>query len=74
MRNASVVIPTRARPDYLEWTLGSVRTSAEDQDVELIVVDDGADVAPVDALAERFGARYLVTAAGASGLKYPAGT
>lgn len=63
-----MVIPTRARPRYLEWTLGSVRASAQGLEAELIVVDDGADVAPVRALAERFGARYVTTDAGRAGL------
>jgi GT2 family glycosyltransferase len=68
MTDASVVIPTRARPGYLEWTLRSVRASAEGLDAEVVVVDDAAGFAPVSALAERFGARYTTTPSGESGL------
>jgi GT2 family glycosyltransferase len=40
---ASIVIPTRHRPEYLEVTLASVAPQARAAGAELIVVNDGAD-------------------------------
>jgi len=53
---ASVLIPTRRRPEYLEVTLRSIVTQAEHQDAEVIVISDGPDAATRD-LADRYRAR-----------------
>jgi GT2 family glycosyltransferase len=42
---ASIVIPTRRRPDYLEVTLGSVLPQARQLRAEVLVVSDGPDAA-----------------------------
>ena len=55
---ASIIVPTRARPAYLEVALSSVAAQADRAGAEMIVVDDGA-LAANAALAERFGARYV---------------
>src|SRR5579859_2663613 len=55
---ASIVIPTRERPDYLEVALASVAPQAAAAGAEVIVVDDGA-LAANARLAERAGARYV---------------
>ncbi len=55
---ASIVVPTRARPDYLEVTLASIAPQAEGAAVELIVVDDGGPSASGAELAARYAARY----------------
>jgi GT2 family glycosyltransferase len=56
--SASIVIPTRARPDYLAVALASIAPQAAQADVEVLVVDDAGPSPTVAALAERFGARY----------------
>jgi len=57
-RSASIVIPTRARLDYLEVALSSIAPQAAELGVEVLVVDDdGASVAARE-LVERLGARY----------------
>jgi len=56
--SASIIIPTRARPDYLEVALASVAPQAVHAGAELIVVDDGRLERNAQ-LAERFGARYV---------------
>jgi GT2 family glycosyltransferase len=56
--SASIVIPTRARPDYLAVALASIAPQAARADVEVVVVDDAGRSPIVGALAERFGARY----------------
>jgi len=56
---ASIVIPTRGRPTYLEVTLASVAEQAQLAGVEVVVVDDGGGSQAVRALAERCGARYV---------------
>lgn len=43
--SASIVIPTRDRPDYLAVTLASVVPQAERAGAEVVVVDDGSDPA-----------------------------
>lgn len=58
MASASIVIPTRARPGYLEVALASIAPQAAEAGAELLVVDDAADSEPTRALAARFGARY----------------
>ncbi len=48
---ASIVIPTRARPAYLEVTLASVMPQAERTGAEVLVVNDGDDPATGRSLA-----------------------
>ncbi len=55
---ATIVIPTRSRPDYLDTTLESIAPQAQTAGAEVIVVDDGANAA-TRAVVERHGARYL---------------
>jgi GT2 family glycosyltransferase len=55
---ASIIVPTRDRPDYLEVTLASIAPQAAAASAEVIVVDDGAAAAS-RAVAERHGATYL---------------
>jgi glycosyltransferase involved in cell wall biosynthesis len=55
---ATIVIPTKHRPDYLEVALGTVAPQAAAAGAELIVVNDGADAA-TDAIARRHGARVV---------------
>jgi len=59
--SASIVVPTRDRPAYLEVTLGSLAAQAAAAGAEVLVVDDGSPelAAATRALAERHGARYL---------------
>jgi hypothetical protein len=54
----SIVVPTRARPDYLEVALASISPQARAAQAELIVIDDAGPSEPARKLAERFGARY----------------
>ncbi len=57
---ASIVIPTRARPDYLEVALASIAPQAAAAGADLLVVEDDHGPSPATrALAKRFGARYL---------------
>jgi glycosyltransferase involved in cell wall biosynthesis len=63
---ASIVIPTRRRPEYLGVTLDSVAPQARAQGVELLIADDGHDASTAE-LAERHGARLVtVTGTGAN--------
>jgi GT2 family glycosyltransferase len=55
---ASIVIPTRGRPSYLEVALASIAPQAADVGAEVLVVDDAGPSAESRALAARFGARY----------------
>jgi GT2 family glycosyltransferase len=55
---ASIVIPTRARPDYLKVALASIAPQAAALGAETIVVDDAGPTEQGRRLAERFGARY----------------
>jgi glycosyltransferase involved in cell wall biosynthesis len=55
---ASIVIPTRDRPDYLGVTLASVVPQAQRAAAEVIVVAHGEDLASA-AVAGRFGARLV---------------
>lgn len=57
-RPASIVVPTRARPDYLRVALASIAPQSRRAGAELIVVDDAGSSEEGRALAERFGARY----------------
>ena len=56
---ASIVIPTRARLSYLEVALCSIAPAAARSGSELLVIDDDGRSAAVEALAARFGARYV---------------
>lgn len=55
---ASIVVPTRGRPDYLHVALASIAPQAAAQRAELIVVDDAGASDDARKLANRFGARY----------------
>src|SRR6516165_3164069 len=57
--SASIVIPTRARPGYLEVALASIAPQAAASEAEVLVVDDGGHAGATAAMAARFGARYL---------------
>jgi GT2 family glycosyltransferase len=56
---ASIVIPTRERPDYLEVALASIAPQAAAAGAEVLVVHDDPPSPAVRATAERFGASYL---------------
>jgi GT2 family glycosyltransferase len=56
--SASIVIPTRARLDYLRVALASIAPQASAAGAELIVVDDAGASEQARMLADRFGARY----------------
>jgi GT2 family glycosyltransferase len=55
---ASIVIPTRARPAYLEVALASIMPQAQATGTEVLVIDDAGDTPTTRALVERLGARY----------------
>jgi glycosyltransferase involved in cell wall biosynthesis len=55
---ASIVIPTRMRPHYLDTTLASVMPQAARAGAEVLVVSDGADPATA-AVARRRGAELI---------------
>jgi GT2 family glycosyltransferase len=56
--SATIIIPTRGRPDYLAVTLASIRDQARRAAAEVIVVDDGRDPAN-EQVAAAYGASYL---------------
>jgi GT2 family glycosyltransferase len=56
---ASIVIPTRARPDYLEVALSSIAPQADDAGAEVLVIDDAGPSPATRALVERLGGRYV---------------
>jgi len=56
--SASIVVPTRGRPAYLDVALASIAPQAERAGAEVIVVDDGGD-ADTRTVAERHEARYV---------------
>src|ERR1700681_2274425 len=58
MTPASIVIPTRERPAYLEVALASIAPAAAAAGAEVVVVDDAGSSPHARALAARFGARY----------------
>ncbi len=60
---ASILVPTRARPSYLEVALASLRPQALAAGAQLVVVDDGPDDATC-LVAERHGALYVAHASG----------
>jgi glycosyltransferase involved in cell wall biosynthesis len=55
---ASILIPTRGRPSYLDVALGSIVPQARSLGAEVLVVNDGGGPA-VDAVAARHGARIV---------------
>lgn len=56
---ASIVIPTRGRPDYLAVALTSVAPQARRASAEVIVVEDDAATRETRGVAERHGARHV---------------
>jgi GT2 family glycosyltransferase len=57
MPTASIVVPTRDRPDYLDVALASIVPQAREAGADVFVVLDGPDVQS-GAVAERHGARW----------------
>src|ERR1700730_5105400 len=55
---ASIVIPTRARPAYLEVALSSIAPQAAAAGAEVLVIDDAGATPAARELVARFGARY----------------
>src|SRR2546421_9699494 len=55
---ASIVVPPRGRPSYLQVALASIGPQAGAAGAEVLVVDDAGPTADARALAARFGARY----------------
>lgn len=55
---ASIIVPTRARPGYLDVALASILPQAREAGAEVLVVDDGPDAA-TRAVTARHGARYV---------------
>jgi GT2 family glycosyltransferase len=55
---ASIVIPTRARPTYLEVALTSIVPQATAAGAEVLVIDDAGPSPATRTLVERLGARY----------------
>jgi GT2 family glycosyltransferase len=55
---ASIAIPTRNRPRYLDVALASICPQANEHGAEVVVIDDGPDAA-TRAAAMRHGARYV---------------
>lgn len=77
---ASIIIPTRERPAYLEVALASIAPQARAHAAELLVIDDGGASAEIRALAERFDAGYVphpgplgLNAARNSGVRHSSG-
>jgi hypothetical protein len=56
--SASIVVPTRARPAYLEVALGSIAPQAAAAGVEVLVIDDAGPSERIGRMVERFAARY----------------
>lgn len=56
--STTIVVPTRARLDYLRVALASIAPQATQAGAELIVVDDAGQSEEARALTQRFGARY----------------
>src|SRR5438552_3494627 len=54
----SIVVPTRARPSYLQVALASIAPQAAAAGAEVLVIDDAGPSAENRALAARFRARY----------------
>lgn len=60
---ATIIIPTRGRPDYLDATLGSVAPQAAQAGAEVLVADDSADAETVR-VAGRHDVRVVFTGGG----------
>jgi GT2 family glycosyltransferase len=58
MPPASIVIPTRERPSYLEVALSSIAPAAARTGAEVLVIDDAGPSTATRELAARHGARY----------------
>src|ERR1700685_394439 len=56
--SASILIPTRARPSYLEVALASIAPQAAQAGAEVLVIDDAGASPGVRELVTGFGARY----------------
>jgi GT2 family glycosyltransferase len=56
--SASIVIPTRGRPAYLEVALSSIVPQARAVGAEVLVIDDAGDSPEAREQARRLGARY----------------
>lgn len=56
--SVSIVIPTRARPRYLETALASIAPQARQAQAEILVVDDDGPSDRLRECSERHGARY----------------
>jgi GT2 family glycosyltransferase len=56
--SASIVIPTRGRPSYLQVALESIAPQAAAAGADVLVIDDSGPSADIRALAERFNVRY----------------
>jgi GT2 family glycosyltransferase len=56
--SASIVIPTRARPSYLEVALASLAPQARAAGAEILVIDDAGSSPAARELVDRVGARY----------------
>ena len=56
--DAAIVVPTKARPGYLDVALRGLAAQAREHGADLLVVDDGPSDATRD-VAERHGARYV---------------
>jgi len=55
---ASIALPTRNRPHYLDVALASIGPQAAAHGAEVVVIDDGPD-GRTRAVAQRHGARYV---------------
>jgi glycosyltransferase involved in cell wall biosynthesis len=55
---ASIVIPTRGRPSYLQVALASIAPQAAAAGAEVLVIDDGGPSAENRGLAARVRVRY----------------
>jgi glycosyltransferase involved in cell wall biosynthesis len=58
MPTASIVVPTRERPHYLDVALASIAPQAREAGAEVLVVVDGPDPASGE-IAERHGTRWI---------------
>ena len=58
MSSASIIIPTRARLNYLEVALASIAPQAAAAGAEVLVIDDAGASPTARTLVERFRARY----------------
>jgi glycosyltransferase involved in cell wall biosynthesis len=60
---ASICFPTRGRRDYLAVALASVAPQAQAVGAEIVIVEDGPPDPANAAVAQRYGARYVVLGA-----------